>query len=134
MENLSSPADYNDLKLKLAAFFDGGNHFVLATYYLTGDGSLVFSCYERLATVSNAVAVAAYLIVDGVGRRQAVGNLPVYNQLVAKVKACINPGLQFFRESLAKNFMRAFMPSLVPDSAVQYKSSNLAPQQLPWRS
>ena len=55
--------------------------FVSATYYLEGDGPLVFCCYERLATVSNAVAVAAYSNVEGVARRQAVGNLPVYNQL-----------------------------------------------------
>ena len=106
-----------------------------ATYYLEGDGPLVFSCYERFATVSNTVAVAAYPNVEGVACRQAVGNLPVYNQLVAKAKACINPGLHFFfGESLAKSFMRTFMPSVVPDCVVQYKSSNFAPLQLPWRS
>ena len=60
MEIFNSPADSKDLELELAAFVDGGNHFVSTTYYLEGDGPLVFSCYERLATVSNAVAVAAY--------------------------------------------------------------------------
>ena len=100
MEIFNSPGDSKDLELKLAAFVDGGNHFVSATYYLEGDGPLVFSCYERLATVSNAVTVAAYPNVEGVARRQAVGNLPVYNQLVAKAKACINPGLQFFSEKV----------------------------------
>ena len=54
MEIFNSPADSKDLELELAAFVDGGNHFVSATYYLEGDGPLVFSCYERLATVSNA--------------------------------------------------------------------------------
>ena len=43
-------------------------------------------------------------------------------------------GCSFFRESLAKIFMRTFVPSVVPDCVVQYKSSNFAPQQLPWRS
>ena len=37
-------------------------------------------------------------------------------------------------ESLAKSFMRTFVPSVVPDCVVQYKSSSFAPQQLPWRS
>lgn len=97
MEIFNSPGDSKDLELELAAFVDGGNHFVSATYYLEGDRLLVFSCYEPLATVSNAVAVAAYPNVEGVARHQAVRNLPVYNQLVAKAKACINPGLQFFQ-------------------------------------
>ena len=64
MEIFNSPGDSKDLELKLAAFVDGGNHFVSATYYLEGDGPLVFSCYERLATVSNAVGVAAYPNVE----------------------------------------------------------------------
>ena len=97
MQIFNFPGDSKDLELELAAFVDGGNHFVSATYYLEGDRLLVFSCYERLATVSNAVAVAAYPNVEGVARHQAVRNLPVYNQLVAKAKACINPELQFFQ-------------------------------------
>ena len=111
MEIFNSPADSKDLELELAAFVDGGNHFVSATCYLEGDGPLVFSCYERLATMSNAVAVAAYPNVEGVARRQAVGNLPVYNQLVAKAKACIYPGLQFFQRTFSQEFyenVRAF--------------------------
>ena len=47
MEIFNSPADSKDLELELATFVDGGNHFVSATYYLEGDGPLVFSCYER---------------------------------------------------------------------------------------
>ena len=111
MEIFNSPADSMDLELELAAFVDGGNHIVSAAYYLEGDGPLVFSSFERLATVSNAVAVAAVLNVEGVARRQAVGNLPVYNQLVAKAKACINPGLHFFQRKFSQEFyenVRAF--------------------------
>ena len=44
MEIFNFPADSKDLELALAAFVDGGNHFVSATYYLEGDGPLVFSC------------------------------------------------------------------------------------------
>ena len=104
MEIFNSPGDSKDLELKLAAFVDGGNHFVSATYYLEGDGPLVFSYYGRLATVSNAVAVAAYPNVEGVARRQAIGNLPVYNQLVAKANAFTNLGLQFFQRKFSQEF------------------------------
>ena len=44
MEIFNSHADSKDLELELATFVDGGNHFVSATYYLEGDGPLVFSC------------------------------------------------------------------------------------------
>ena len=134
MEIFNSPADSKVLELELAAFVDGGNHFVATIYYLEGDGPLVFSCYERLPTVSNAVAVAAYPNVEGVARRQAVGNLPVTISWWPKPKHVSIRGCIFFRESLAKSFKRTFVPSVVPDCVVQYKSSNFAPQQLPWRS
>ncbi|KAK3729296.1 hypothetical protein QZH41_002214 [Actinostola sp. cb2023] len=111
LEIFNSPADSKDLELELAAFVDGGNHFVSAKYYLEGDGPLVFSCYERLATVSHSVALANYPNVEGVARRQANGNVPVFNQLVARAKACINPGLQFYQRKFSQEFydiVRAF--------------------------
>ena len=77
MEIFNSPADSKDLELELAAFVDGENHFVSTIYYVEGDGSLVFSCYQRLATVYNAAAVAVYTNMEGVACRQAIGNLPV---------------------------------------------------------
>lgn len=131
MEIFNFPADSKDLELALAAFVDGGNHFVSATYYLEGDGPLVFSC---LATVSNAVPVAAYPNVEGVARRQAVGTCLFTISWWPKPKHVSIRGCIFFRESLAKSFKRTFVPSVVPDCVVQYKSSNFAPQQLPWRS
>ena len=33
---------------------DVGEHFVKATYYLEGDGPLVFSCYEKSKAVAEA--------------------------------------------------------------------------------
>ena len=100
-EIFNSPADYKDLELELAAFVDGGNYFVSATYYLEGDGSLVFSCYERLATAPNAVAVAAYHNVEEVARRQAVGNFRVTMSWWPKPMHVSILGYSFFRESLA---------------------------------
>ena len=125
MEIFNFLGDSKDLELELAAFVEGGNHFVSATYYLEGDGPLVFSCYERLATVSNAVAVAAYHNVE-----TCLFTISWW----PKAKYVSIRGCSFFRESLAKSFMRTFVPSVVPDCVVQYKPSSFAPQQLPWRS
>ena len=104
-------ADAKDLELELAALVDGGSHFVAATYYLEGDGPLIFSCYGRLATMAKAVAVDAYPNVEAVAHRQANGNLAVFNQLVARTKACITPGLHFFQQKFSQEFhdlVRAF--------------------------
>ena len=51
---LSDPQRFVDLKLELAVTIDVGEHFVKATYYLEGDGPLVFSCYEKLKAVAEA--------------------------------------------------------------------------------
>ena len=40
MEIFNSPADSKDLELELAAFVDGENHFVSATYYWREMGPL----------------------------------------------------------------------------------------------
>ena len=57
LEIFDDPQACQDLRLELAAIVDAGVHFVKATYYLEGDGPLVFSCYEKLSAVARAVAV-----------------------------------------------------------------------------
>ena len=39
------------LQLELAAVIDAGEPFVKATYKLEGDGTLVFSCFDVLASL-----------------------------------------------------------------------------------
>ena len=51
---LSDEQRWIKLQLELAAVLDIDEQFVKATYYLEGDGPLVFSCYERLQTVAEA--------------------------------------------------------------------------------
>ena len=91
LDIFDDPHDATDLELELAALVDGGTPYVLATYYLEGDGPLIFTCYERLATVAHSVALDAYPNLEGVARRQANGNLPLCNQPVTSTKACITP-------------------------------------------
>ena len=52
-----------NLKLELAATIDVGEHFVKATYFLEGDGPLVFACYEKLSTVSQLCQAPCFLNV-----------------------------------------------------------------------
>ena len=50
----SDPESLVNLKLELAATIEVAEHFVKATYFLKGDGLLVFSCYEKLKGVAEA--------------------------------------------------------------------------------
>ena len=103
LEIFDDPQDAQDLRLELAAVIDAGVHFVSATYYLEGDGPLIFSCYEKLSAVSRAVAVQHYPNTEG--------NHEMYQQLMAQAKACIQPGLHFYLQKFSVQFhstVRAF--------------------------
>lgn len=111
LEILDNPQNLQDLRLELAALVDAGVHFVNATYYLEGDGPLIFTCYERLSAVSHAVAVDHYPNTSTVARQIAGGDATLCNQLISQAKACIKPGLQFYQQKFSGQFrviVRAF--------------------------
>lgn len=111
LEIFDNPQSCQNLRLELAALIDAGVHFVNATYYLEGDGPLIFSCYERLSAVAQAVAVDHYPNINAVAREIANGNVAIYNQLMAQAKACIRPGLNFYQRKFSVQFrdtVRAF--------------------------
>ena len=89
LEIFDDPRGCQDLRLELAAFVDAGVHFINATYYLGGDGPLIFTCYERLSAVTRAVAVGNCPNTTAVAREIAGGNAVLCNQLMAQAKACI---------------------------------------------
>ncbi|KAK3721851.1 hypothetical protein QZH41_002279 [Actinostola sp. cb2023] len=80
LEIFDDPEATRDLEMELAAMIDAGRHFVCATYYLEGDGPLVFSCYERLSTLAHAIAIEAYPNAEAKARQHAglVQELPNY--------------------------------------------------------
>ncbi|KAK3749798.1 hypothetical protein QZH41_000861 [Actinostola sp. cb2023] len=111
LEIFDDPEATRDLEMELAAMIDAGRHFVCATYYLEGDGPLVFSCYERLSTLAHAIAIEAYPNAEAKARQHAGVNHALYNQLIAKAKDCINPGFQYFQRKFSVEFrstVRAF--------------------------
>ena len=88
--------DLQDLCLELAAIVDAGIHFVQSTYSLKGDGPLIFSCYEHLSAVAQAVGVGHYPCTLAVAREIANGDAALQAKLIDQAKACIQPGLNFF--------------------------------------
>ena len=108
------PVTARDLDIELAAMIDSGEHFVKATYYLEGDDPLVFSCYECLSPLANAIAVESYPNTEAKAHKHAGGNMVLYNQLVAQAKVCINPGSRFHQQKFSVQFhgtVRAFKSS-----------------------
>jgi hypothetical protein len=111
LEIFDNPQSCQNLSLELAALIDARVHFVNATYYLEGDGPLIFSCYERLSVVAQAVAVDHYPNTDAVACEIANDDVAIYNQLMAQAKACIRPGLNFYQCKFSIQFrdtVRAF--------------------------
>jgi hypothetical protein len=116
LEIIDNPRDLQDLRLELAVIVDAGVQFVKATYYLEGDGPLIFSCYERLSAVSNAIGVANFPSTSAIAREIANGDVVVQNQLITQAKACVQPGLLFFQEKFSVQFhtiVRAFKVCLL---------------------
>ena len=111
LEIFDDPATARDLEIELAAMIDAGKHFIQATYYLEGDGPLVFGCYERLSALAHAIAIESYPNTEAKAGQHSRGNIALYNQLVAQAKACINPGFRFYQQKFSVQFLnivRAF--------------------------
>ena len=133
--SFNDASDGKELELELAALVDGGSHFVTATYYLEGDGPLIFSCYERLASVSHSLAVDAYPNLEGVASRQANGNLALCNQACDKDKAVHKPWASFLSDgSSAKSFMTLSVLLKVQGYAAQSKSKTSTQMPHLWQS
>ena len=54
--------------------------------------------------MAHSVTVDAYPNLEGVARQQANGNLPLYNQLMTRTKACITPRLHFCQRKFSQAF------------------------------
>ena len=65
------------LMVELAITVDAGEPFVKATYFLEGDGPLVFSCYEKILALKASVSTAFYPNTIAVINTLANGNTTV---------------------------------------------------------
>ena len=82
-----------NLKLELAASIDVGEHFVKATYFLEGDGPLVFACYEKLSAVSQFCQAPCFPNVRAIAEEDPCQNVTA---LERSAKACAEPAMTWF--------------------------------------
>lgn len=94
---LSDPQRLISLKLELAITIDLGEHFVKTTYFLEGDGPLVFSCYEKLSAIARVCQAPHFPNVRAIAAAIA-GQDPDQNAaaLERRAKACVEPAIQWF--------------------------------------
>ena len=94
---LSDKQRWINLQLELTAVVDIVEQFVKATYYLEGDGPLVFSCYERWQTAAEACQAPHFPNVRAVS--SAIVRENPIEQAVAfeeRAKTTVNPAIQWF--------------------------------------
>ena len=122
---LSEPQRPMNLKLELAATIDVGEHFVKATYFLEGDGPLVFTCYEKLSAVSQFCQAPCFPSVRAIATAIAEED-PCQNvtALERSAKACVEPAITWF--------LRKFNVDLY-DVVVAFKAFRLfCPVRIQW--
>ena len=118
---LSEPQRPMNLKLELAATIDVGEHFVKATYFLEGDGPLVFACYEKLSAVSQFCQAPCFPNVRAIAEEDPCQNVTA---LERSAKACVEPAITWF--------LRKFNVDLY-DVVVAFKAFRLfCPVRIQW--
>ena len=114
-----------NLKLELAATIDVGEHFVKATYFLEGDGPLVFAFYEKLSAFSQFCQAPCFPNVRAIATAIAEED-PCQNvtALERSAKACVEPAITWF--------LRKFNVDLY-DAVVAFKAARLfCPVRVQW--
>ena len=97
LEIMPDPQRLIDLKLELDVTIDVGQHFVKATYYLESDGSLMFSCYEKLKVVAEACQTPHFANVRAVAVSIANQDASQNGELLErKAKECVQPAILSF--------------------------------------
>ncbi len=93
----NNPTTKSQLMVELAVTVDAGEPFVKATYYLEGDGPLVFTCYEKIMELKAAVRTAFYPNTIAVINQLASGSgNALHQQLTKYSKHCVKPGHDYF--------------------------------------
>lgn len=122
---LSDPESLLKLKLELAVAIDVGEHFVKATYYLEGDGPLVFSCYEKLQAAAEASQAPHFANVRAVAAAIANADRSQSSAtLEQRALACVQPAIQWF--------LRKFNVDLIEAVAAFKAAKVMCPVMVRW--
>lgn len=104
---LANEEERKQLIMELCAVVDAGEPFVKATYYLEGDGVLLFTAYTTLQGLSTAAAQRNYPNVAA--QANALGNS---QEEIAALKAharhAVEPGVNFFLRKFNVQFLISF--------------------------
>ena len=104
LEIFDNPEDVTELKLEIAALIDGGRSFFTTTYNLEGDGPLIFTCYQHLTALAQAVQLGVYPNCTALSHERANGNQVLFNQFLERAKSCIKPGFQYYLDKVNIQF------------------------------
>lgn len=86
LEILNDPPKNRKLQIELAITVDVGEPLVKATYRLEGDGPLLFSTYEEIATLKAGISTAHYPNTNAVATKLSSGRIVLKQQLVDYAK------------------------------------------------
>ena len=106
---------------------DWGKAFVTAIYDLEGDGSLAFSCYERVQAVVASIEVANIPNVDAIARSIS-SHVQSQQQLIAYANTCMQPGLDYFLNQLQSSLKDSFEAFKAARLFCPYKVNMLKPK------
>ena len=110
------------LQLELAAVIDVGEPFVKATYKLEGDGALVFSCFDVLASLEVRIKTAYFPNLTAVSAKLSAGNPARSQQFEQYGRLCVQPGLDYFLTKFTQD---------LSDSVAAFKAARLfVPQKV----
>lgn len=97
LEILNDPPKNRKLQVELAVTVDAGEQFVKATYRLEGDGPLVFSAYEEIATLRAGVTNEHYPNTNAIATKLSSTSTQK-QQLIHYGKTCVKPAYDYFQQ------------------------------------
>ena len=122
MSILQDTQKNSKLQLELAAVIDDGEQFVKATYNLEGDGALVFSCFDVLASLAVGIRTAYFPNLTAVSARLSAGNPARAQQFEQYGRLCVQPGLDYYVTKFTQD---------LSDSVAAFKAARLfVPQKV----
>ena len=75
---------------------DAGAPIVKATYKLEGDGALVLSSYDVIASLTEAIRTAHFPNLTSLSAKFSAGNSALAQQYEQHGRNCVQPGMQYF--------------------------------------
>ena len=96
LEILNDPPKNRKLQIELAIIVDVGEPLVKATYRLEGDGPLVFSAYEEIATLQAGISNAHYPNTNAVATKLCSGRAVLKQQLMDYADLRAKPTYEYF--------------------------------------